>query len=44
MEDKKVLKEEELKNVTGGAMIVNHNMAAINTLTQFSKNNEGGNL
>lgn len=38
------LSEEELKNVTGGAMIVNHNMAAINTLTQFSKNNEGGNL
>lgn len=32
------LTEDELSQVTGGAMIVNHNMAAINTLTQLSKN------
>lgn len=32
------LSEEELSQVIGGAMIVNHNMAAINTLTQLSKN------
>lgn len=32
------LTNEELSQVIGGAMIVNHNMAAINTLTQLSKN------
>ena len=32
------LSDDELAEVTGGAMIVNHNMAAINTLTQLSKN------
>lgn len=39
--DKKLfeLTEEELEQVSGGAMIVNHNMAAINELTQLTKNN-----
>ena len=32
------LSDDELAEVTGGAMIVNYNMAAINTLTQLSKN------
>ena len=32
------LTEDELSQVTGGAMIVNHNMPAINTLTQLTKN------
>ena len=32
------LTEDELSQVTGGAMIVNNNMPAINTLTQLSKN------
>lgn len=32
------LTNEELSQVIGGAMIVNHNMAANNTLTQLSKN------
>ena len=32
------LSEEELGQVIGGAMIVNHNMAAIYTLTQLKKN------
>lgn len=32
------LTNEELSQVIGGAMIENHNMAAINTLTQLSKN------
>lgn len=34
------LREEELSQVIGGAMIVNHNMAAINELTQLSKNQQ----
>lgn len=32
------LTEDELSQVTGGAMIVNNNMPAINTLTQLTKN------
>ena len=32
------LTEEELAQVSGGAMLTNHNMPANNTLTQFSKN------
>ena len=32
------LTEDELLQATGGAMIVNHNMPAINTLTQLTKN------
>ena len=32
------LTEEELNQFSGGAMIVNHNMAAINTLTQLTQN------
>ena len=32
------LTDEELVQVSGGAMITNQNMAAINTLTQLSKN------
>ena len=32
------LSDDELAQVSGGAMIVNHNMAAINTLTQLTKN------
>ena len=28
----------DLDGITGGAMIVNHNMASLNTLTQLSKN------
>lgn len=32
------LDDESLGQVTGGAMIVNHNMAAMNTLTQLNKN------
>ena len=32
------LTNEELSQVIGGAMIVNHNMAANYTLTQLSKN------
>ena len=34
----KAIDDEDMENVSGGAMIVNHNMAAINTLTQLSKN------
>ena len=30
--------DADLDDVTGGAMIVNHNMAAINTLTQLNRN------
>ena len=33
------LTDDALNNVIGGAMIINHNMAAINTLTQQVKNN-----
>ena len=32
------LSEEELSQVIGGAMIVNHNMVAINELTQLTIN------
>lgn len=32
------LNENELDQVLGGAMIVNHNMPAINELTQLTKN------
>ena len=32
------LTDEELVQVSGGAMIANYNMPAINTLTQLSKN------
>ena len=32
------LSAEELDKVSGGAMIINHNMAAMNTLEQLSKN------
>ena len=32
------LDDDEMEKVTGGAMVVNHNMAEINTLTQLSKN------
>lgn len=32
------LTEDELSQVTGGAMTVKHNAPAINTLTQLSKN------
>ena len=34
----KAIDDEDMENVSGGAMVVNHNMAAINTLTQLSKN------
>ena len=34
------LSNEELSQVIGGAMIVNHNMAAINELTQLSINQQ----
>lgn len=34
------LSEEELSQVIGGAMIVNHNMVATNELTQLSKNQQ----
>ena len=37
-DEKRELTAEEAELVTGGKMIVNHNMAAINTLTQLSKN------
>lgn len=32
------LTDEELEQVIGGAMITNHNMAALYTLTELSKN------
>ena len=34
------LTDEELVQVIGGAMIINHNMAAMNTLTQLSENKD----
>ena len=34
------LTNEELSQVIGGAMIVNHNMVATNELTQLSKNQQ----
>ena len=34
------LTDDALDNIIGGAMIVNHNMAAVNTVTQLSKNQD----